>query len=183
MTNLDNVLEEWIPYRLETLKTFQAVWNLAKETKEGREVQIVVDGKTRLVGNVSMIANPICEIGLIHARALLEFLGLSLIEGKLKTIERKRRADDIAIEHFKANGVALERLTPEQALSDYPGDPEDARAAFMAVFEWTNKGGGLKYQLQHWVNESSRPAIVVEPYARHKRRVESSTPAFLEDAC
>lgn len=140
MNNLDNVLKEWIPYRLDTLKTFQAVWNLANETKERREVQIVVAGRTRFTGNVAMIANPICEIGLIHARSLLEFLGLSLIEGELKTIERKRRPDDIAIEHFKADGISLERLTPEQALSDYPGDPKDARAAFMAIFEWTNKG-------------------------------------------
>lgn len=140
MMSLDNVLEEWIPYRLETLTTFLAVWDLVNETKQRREVQIVVDGKPRFAGNVAMIANPICEIGLIHARSLLEFLGLSLVKGELKTRERKRNPDDIAIEHYNVNGVALERLTPEEALRDYPGDPDDARAAFMAIFEWANKG-------------------------------------------
>lgn len=140
MLNLDNVLKEWIPYRLDTLRTFQAIWDLSKETRNRREVQIVVDGKTRLVGNVAMIANPICEIGLIHARSLLEFLGLSLVKGELKTLEKKRSPDDIAIEHFKVDGVPLERLTPEEALLDYPGDPEDAKHALMAIFEWANKG-------------------------------------------
>jgi hypothetical protein len=140
MMHLDNVLKEWIPYRLESLRTFLAVWELVNETNQQREVQILVDGKPRFVGNVAMIANPICEIGLIHARSLLEFLGLNLVKGELKTRERKRNTDDIAIEHFKANGITLERRKPEDVLRDYSGDPDDAKAAFMAIFEWANKG-------------------------------------------
>jgi hypothetical protein len=40
--------------------------------------------------------------------------------------------------------------------------------------------GGLKYQLQHWINESNRLAIVAEPYARYKQRAEFSIQVFLE---
>jgi len=138
---LDEILNQWIPYRLQAIQTLQLAWKLANECEQQRNVEIVVDGEIRLEGNVALITNPMIEIGLVHARALLEFLGLMTKEGKLTNVSpRKRRSDDIAIEHYKVGGIPLAIVTREAALRAYPGPQADAEAALVAIFEWTNKG-------------------------------------------
>ena len=79
------------------------------------------------------------EAGFIHARCLLEFLGLGVKKGKLITVEN-RRADDIAIEHFTVDGVPLEKVTPDVALSAYTGPRDRGERALVAIFELANKG-------------------------------------------
>jgi hypothetical protein len=138
---LDEILNQWIPYRLQAIQTLQLAWQLANECEQQRKVEVVVDGKVRLEGNVALIANPMIEVGLVHARALLEFLGLMTKDGKLTNVSpRKRRSDDIAIEHYEVAGTPLAIVTREAALRAYPGLKDEAEAALVAIFEWTNKG-------------------------------------------
>lgn len=156
MMTLDEVLNQWIPYRLQAIETLQFAWKLMNESEEPRQVDIIVDGQVRLRGNVAAIANPMIEVGMIHARALLEFLGLCAEDGKLSQVHR-RRPDDIAVEQFSTRATPLSIVTPSDALSAYPGPKEEAEKALVAIFEWANKGlahlttGALshKYTDQH----------------------------------
>lgn len=138
MMKLDDVLERWIPYRLQAVATLQFAWELVDESNTPRDLEVLVEGKPRLRGNVATIANPMIEAGFIHARALLEFLGLCASGGKLKQI-RERRPSDIAVEHFSTAAFPLKMVTPSEALSAYPGPREDAEHALLAIFELTNK--------------------------------------------
>jgi hypothetical protein len=140
MMTLDEVLNEWIPYRLQAIETLQFAWEWIGESEQQRQVDIVVDGRLKVSGNVALIANPMIEIGIIHARALLEFLGLGVTrDGKLKQVE-KRRPDDIAVEKYTTDEIRIRIVTPSEALSAYPGPPEEAEMALVAIFEWANKG-------------------------------------------
>ena len=145
----DEVLNQWIPYRLQAIETLQFAWEWIGESGQQRQVEVAVDGKLKFKGNVAAIANPMIEVGLIHARALLEFLGLGARDGKL--VPARRRYDDIAVEQFSTPAVPLTMVTPSDVFSAYPGPQEEAEQALVAIFEWTNKGlahlttGGLSY--------------------------------------
>jgi len=139
MMTLDEVLNQWIPYRLQAIDTLQFAWQWIGESDEPRQVDVLVDGQPKLRCNVAAIANPMIEAGMIHARALLEFLGLCAINGKLGQI-RKRRPDDVAVEHFSTAEFPLCIVTPNAALSAYPGPKGEAEDALVAIFEWANKG-------------------------------------------
>jgi hypothetical protein len=138
MMNLDEILDRWIPYRLQAIDTLQFAWAWLGECEEPRQIEVIVDGKVKVRGNVAAIANPMIEVGIIHARALLEFLGLCVKDGRLAQV-RKRRPDDIAIEHFSTPTMPLGIVAPSEALSAYPGPKEEAEQALVAIFEWANK--------------------------------------------
>jgi len=138
MMTLDEMLNQWIPYRLQAIETLQFAWQWVDESDMPRQVDVLVDGKPKLRGNVAMIANPMIEVGIIHARALLEFLGLCAINGKLGQV-RNRRPDDIAVEHFSTAEFPLSIVAPSAALFAYPGPTKDAEDALVAIFEWANK--------------------------------------------
>ena len=139
MMNLDEVLELWIPYRLQALDTLKFAWDWMGESDEPRPVEVLCNGKVTLRGNVAAIANPMIEVGIIHARALLEFLGLCVNRGKLSQIA-KRRADDIAVEHYSTPLHPLEMVSPAAAIAAYMGPPGLAESSLIAVFEFANKG-------------------------------------------
>ena len=137
--NKDELLERWIPYKLQAIETLQFAWNWTNESDEVREMHIVVNGKLKLRGNVATIANPMIEAGLVHARSLLEFLGLCARDGKLCQI-KARKHDDIAVEDFSTLQYPLVRVDPSSALAAYPGPKQDAEDALVAIFELANKG-------------------------------------------
>lgn len=134
----DEVLNQWIPYRLQAIETLQFAWEWLGESEKQRQVEVVVDGKLKFKGNVAAIANPMIEVGFIHARALLEFLGLAAKDGKL--VQARRRNDDIAVEQFSSPAIRLKMVTLSDVFSAYPGPQEEAEQALVAIFEWTNKG-------------------------------------------
>lgn len=138
MMTLEDVLNRWIPYRLQALETFQFAWKWIGESDATRKVEVFEADRLKLKVNVEAIANPMIEVGFIHARALLEFMGLCANNGKLGQI-RNRRPDDIAIEHFSTSQIPLCVVTPDAALSAYQGPREDAENALVAIFELTNK--------------------------------------------
>lgn len=142
---IDEILEKWIPYRLEAVATLQFAWDLVGESEHPRQVEVFVDGKPRFRGNVAAITNPMIEVGFIHARALLEFLGLCAADGKLNQV-RNRRPSDLAVEHFSTAEYPLKMVSPTEALSAYRGSVDDAEAALVAIFELTNKS------LAHFTN-------------------------------
>jgi hypothetical protein len=138
MMTLDEILDRWIPYRLQAIDTLQFAWAWVGECDEPRQVDVVVDGKVKIRGNVAAIANPMIEVGIIHARALLEFMGLGAKGGRLVQV-CTRYPDDIAIESFSTTAMPLSKVTPSEALSAYLGPREEAEQALVAIFEWANK--------------------------------------------
>lgn len=79
------------------------------------------------------------EAGMIHARALLEFLGLCVRKGQLAQVA-SRRAGDVAVEHYSAFGRQLEMATPGSALAAYPGPRQEAEEALVSILNLANKG-------------------------------------------
>jgi len=136
---LEEVVNKWIPYRLQAIESLQFAWDWINEPDSKRHVQVLVNGSIKIQGNVAGIANPMIEVGLIHARALLEFLGLCASNGRLKQIH-KRRPNDIGVEHYSTREYPLSIVSPVSALSAYPGQKSEAESALVAIFEWTNKG-------------------------------------------
>jgi hypothetical protein len=103
-------------------------------------MSIHINGNVTVEGNLKAFTNPVIEAGLVHCRALLEFLGLCMTRGaKLGNIKDRRRRD-IGIEHFKTSSGYLAKVTPDQALNRYEGGREEAENALVAVFQITNKG-------------------------------------------
>lgn len=116
-------------------------WALATRSQwaAAPPIAVHIDGKLTLEGNLNAITNPMLEVGLVHCRALLEFLGLCDEKGSLSQI-KKRRASDIGVEQFKNAGGPLPMLSPEIAVSRYGGGPAAAERALLRVFRLTNKG-------------------------------------------
>ena len=139
MYTLDDILERWIPYRLQAVETLQFAWLWAAESDEPREVTVHVDGNLKIKGNVAAVANPMIEAGIIHARALLEFMGLCASKGRLAQII-KRRKDDVAIEHYSTAQFPLCHVKLEEALAAYAGPAHEAETALLAIFDLANKG-------------------------------------------
>lgn len=133
------LLERHIPYRLQAVGTLALAWRWWSTWERPKKAQILFDGALAIEGNSNAILNPILDSGFIHARALLEFLGLCTVGGRLANI-KKRRPDDIGIEDFSVKGKHLEIVTPEVAISTYSGSPEDAEQALLVVFHLANKG-------------------------------------------
>ena len=138
--NLDRLLNEIIPYRMQAVDTLILATRLATRWPHPPPLEIHVDGKLQVEGNLYAFTNPAIEVGLVHCRALLEFLGLTANKsGRIVNIDG-RRSSDIGIEHFSNASGHLSMVNPETALSRYGGGKEEAEKALLAVFQITNKG-------------------------------------------
>jgi len=103
-------------------------------------MSIYADGKLLADGNLSGFINPAIEAGLVHCRALLEFLGLTANKSGRIINKDRRRPSDIGIEHFSNSSGPLPKVSPDAAFGRYDGGREEAERALLAVFEITNKG-------------------------------------------
>ncbi|WP_369720351.1 hypothetical protein AB8Z38_24660 [Bradyrhizobium sp. LLZ17] len=139
--NLDRLLNEIIPYRMQAIDTLILATRLAARWPHPPPLEIHVDGKLQVEGNLYAFTNPAIEVGLVHCRALLEFLGLTANKSDRIVNIKGRRPSDIGIEHFSnASGHHLSMVTPDTALGRYDGGKEEAEKALLAVFQITNKG-------------------------------------------
>lgn len=137
---LDRLLHEIIPYRMHAVSTLNLAICLQMEADKRRAMEIYVEGKLRIEGNLFAFTNPAIEAGLVHCRALLEFLGLTTNRiGRIVNI-KGRRPSDMGIENFSDASGPLPMVSPDAALARYHGGKEDAERALLAVFQVTNKG-------------------------------------------
>jgi hypothetical protein len=133
------LLHEILPYRMMSVDTLRRALHWQAEWPDPTPMQIYADGKVIADGNLNGFLNPAIEAGLVHCRALLEFLGLKAGGGHIVNV-KKRRSGDIGVEHFSNASGRLPKVSPGDAFARYPGGREDAEKAFLAVFEITNKG-------------------------------------------
>lgn len=128
-----------LDHRMQAVATLN--WALATRSQweAAPPIAVHIDRKLRLEGNLNAITNPMLEAGLIHCRALLEFLGLCEKGGSLSQI-KKRRPSDIGVEQFSNTNGPLPMLSPAIAAGRYGGDAAEAERALLRVFRLTNKG-------------------------------------------
>jgi hypothetical protein len=139
--NLDDVLDKHIPYRLGAVSSLSDALELKRTFENPKDIQIYFDNKLRIVGNSNAYINPVIESGLMHCRALLEFLGLCHTKQGLGSIVKRREKDDVGLEDFQdVNGLLLTKLSPDMATSHYSGPREDAENALISIFRATHKG-------------------------------------------
>jgi hypothetical protein len=158
----DHLLNELLPYRMQAVETLNLALNL-----NGRwgavPMTLYAGDKLVVEGTLYGFTNPCIEAGMMHCRALLEFLGLCDKNGRLGNI-KKRRSTDIGIENFTAStGAPLKKLTPVDAAGRYPGSSGEAENALLAVFQVTNKG--LAHVTED-LNDSPEHARLIEIASR-----------------
>jgi hypothetical protein len=141
--DLHDTLNCLIPYRLETIATFNLVLRLHLHGTwdDTQSMQILINEKLVIKGNPNAFTNPVVEVGVIHCRALLEFLGLGMSKaGALQGLQRPRNPDDVGIENFSNENGPLTVVSPGQAIARYPGGALEAEQALLSVFRAANKG-------------------------------------------
>jgi|GEM_PF-1210709 len=132
-STLEHYLKNVLPYRLYALSTFSLFLSFAEKYPDGGKFECSVDGKTKIQGKSSALTNPSIEMGIIHSRVLLEFLGLKVDSGS-GLGEAKARKTDINIQSF-----GLPKVAKDQALEPCTGDKAQAEKAFVQVITAANK--------------------------------------------
>ena len=144
-------LQRLIPYRLDSLAILALMLEFRLKWEEPKPMQILVDGRLQFEGLTSMFTNPIIEAGILHVRALLEFLGLKTAAGSLIAVKpSQRRQDDAAIELLTHAGQPLQQVSPAQARASHPENPTHGEACLVAAIEAANKG--MAHLSTHYAN-------------------------------
>ena len=122
-----------LPWRLNALRNARICLCFVEQYPEGGEYECRVNGKLKLEGTSTAITNPAMELGIIHSRVLLEFLGLRVAKTRQLCVAPKRK-HDINIKTF-----GLEMVTRDQVLSRCTGGKRKAEAAFVETITAANK--------------------------------------------
>ena len=137
----EDYLSRLLPRRLDALAIGVLMLNLRLKWQEPKPIQIFVDGRLQFEGRTSLFLNPILEVGVLHARALLEFIGLKSTAGQLSQLDPKtRNRDDAAIEKLVGPSGTLPLVTPDQVGAMHPNDPHEAEQALVRVIVAAHKG-------------------------------------------
>ncbi len=137
MTSTDKIMEI-LAYRLNSVRMMRYAIDLRTRWINAPNIAVEIDGKLAIEGNLNAITGPMMDGGIIHCRALIEFLGIKLETGALAQRKGKRREkdDDIGIEMFSP----LRLLTPEDIMASHSGDFGEAGAALIYVLRVASKG-------------------------------------------
>jgi hypothetical protein len=142
MLTKDHYIEHVIPYRMRSVAVLNVATKYVMTWDKPRALQIYFDEKLAIRGLSTAFTNPAIEAGIIHCRALLEFLGLRVSpKDPSKLVERSgKRDDDYVIEDFSGPHGSLPKITVAEAISPYDGPRDEAETALAAVIHCANKG-------------------------------------------
>ena len=135
-------IDRILPYRLLAVEALALALRYRAEYSSPVPMQISFDGKLSIEGLSTAFTNPTLETGIIHFRALLEFLWLAIDpkDHRRLTNRTSRKRDDLSIEHFSNGASALPPVSPAQAVALYQGPSEEAERALARVIHIVNKG-------------------------------------------
>jgi hypothetical protein len=131
-----------IPYRMNAAAVLNLALRYVRQWDSPRKLEIYFDEKLSNRGLSTAFTNPAIEAGVMHCRALLEFIGLKC-DGKNpnKLVQRgSGRADDFVIEDFSGTNGKLQRVSVQAALAAYAGSAEEAEKSLATVIRCANKG-------------------------------------------
>ena len=134
-------LTRLLPHRLDAVAIAVLMLRFRLKWQEPKPMQIFVEGRLQFEGRTTLFTNPAIEVGVLHARALLEFIGLKVNAGKLiQAAASSRQPDDAAIEKLVSSAGPLPLVTPEEAGAIHPANPEAAKQALARVIAAAHKG-------------------------------------------
>ena len=138
----EDYLTRLLPHRLDALAIAVLMLRFRLKWEEPKSMQILVDGELQFEGTTTMFTNPALEVGVLHGRALLEFIGLKASNGKLIQLspKRDRKEDDAAIERMLGPDGPLSLVTPEDADAILPGDEGTAKRLLADLITAAHKG-------------------------------------------
>lgn len=127
-----------LEYRMRAVAIGHLALRYAMKWQSVPSLKIYFDDKQVMEGTATGFTNGAIEAGIIHCRALLEFLGLGARKRAttLREVAETRRPADRGIEQI--NG--LKRVTIADVLSTYPGPKAEAEASIAYVIYLANKG-------------------------------------------
>jgi hypothetical protein len=135
-------IDRILPYRLEAVEILGLALRYRMSWDGPVPMNIHFDGNLSIEGSSTAFTNPAIEAGIIHCRALLEFLGLRADptdHGRLSPRSSSRRGD-LMIEDFANADGQLSPVTPAEAVAPYAGPPGEAQRALARVIHVANKG-------------------------------------------
>jgi hypothetical protein len=111
--SLEEIASDWLRLRIHAVNN--AAWAMEMQTRTNGtdKIKLSVGEELHFTSYSGNFLLPIYEIGFVHARALLEFIGLQAKNGKLVQV-KQRRPSDIAIEHYSVNGHPLPKVSPAE---------------------------------------------------------------------
>ena len=126
-----------LAYRLHAVSIAHFALRHALAWNQTPSIEILFDGQQVVEGKATAFTNGAIEAGIVHSRALLEFLGLSgKSQTELREVTARSKTDDISIEQF----AGLSKVSIQKAIQSYPGPSEEAEGALAYVVYLANKG-------------------------------------------
>ncbi|WP_140648937.1 hypothetical protein [Rhodanobacter glycinis] len=132
----DFVLNRAIPRRLDGLRAMAVAvdMRIKKDPDDDGHFSLTFGGREQAAGNAVAVMDSWLENGLIHGRALLEFLGLWSDGDRLTARGQSRYGNDWRITDFE-----LPSVTPAQAIAAYRGSPEEAEQSLVSIMVFANR--------------------------------------------
>lgn len=135
---LSEIVETWLPVRMGAIDDMLWVLDLSDQFGSEVEIQVHIKDGPVFASGLPLLWGPMLAAGYVHARALLEFIGISAKDGALIQIQR-RRSSDLAIEHYSVDGKKLEKVTLDEAYSTINMPKTVVDWALVTVIEHANK--------------------------------------------
>jgi hypothetical protein len=130
-----------LAHRMQSVDGLNWALNMRSRWGDAPPIAVYIDGKLQIEGNLNAITKPMLDVGFVHCRALLEFMGLCDRKGTLSQItDKERYKTDVGVEHFRNANGPLKKVEPEMALGRYGGDRAEAEKAHVRILHVTNKG-------------------------------------------
>lgn len=142
MHTREDYLNVVIPYRMRAVDVFNIATRLVMKWKSAQPMEMYIDGKISIRGLSTAFTNPVIEAGLVHCRALLEFMGLKCDKNNPGRLAERvgKRPDDFVIEDFSGPTGKLQKVSVNQAIAAYDGPSDEAEEALAAVIHAASKG-------------------------------------------
>lgn len=124
-----------IPYRMQAASILNLALRHVEQWPKARRMSIYFDDKLFIDGLSTGFTNAAIESGVLHCRALLEFLGLRATSSS-QLVQRPvgGRKDDVGIEDYHLPLVGVPEVTAK-----YPGDAVEAESALATLVITANK--------------------------------------------
>ena len=129
-----------LAYRMEAIEIGRLALLHTMQWDSPQPMKIYFGDLLCIEGNSAGFTNPAIEAGILHSRALLEFLGVGSESDSKLAVRKSARCDDLVIEGFSNAHGPLNKVSVPQAVQPYKGGSKEAEQALAYVIHAANKG-------------------------------------------